>query len=195
MEKKASAGQLVRLSSRANVLPKSHIVTECSRPRGPSIVRDLYAQAVDSIHVCILFTSLLSRLMFDSSLSGCGHTYCQSCLHDWFTATLTNHMVAHPTYDVNYRMPPEHELLLLARPGMAHLYRAQWGVPPSPQYSCPTCRTVVTSRPTEDFALKALVRTMANAQRESSPKRTPRPGGGRHVLVNNGPWDGFFPIR
>ena len=40
---------------------------------------------------------------------------------------------------------------------------------PHPNYSCPTCRVVVRQRPLENFAMKALVQSIADLQDESVP--------------------------
>jgi hypothetical protein len=68
--------------------------------------------------------------------------------------------------------------------------------PPQPQYTCPTCRETVRNKPVEDFALKALVRTIAAAGGESSPRKEPiylrNWGKGKGPVRREGPWDGFF---
>jgi len=64
-------------------------------------------------------------------------------------------------------------------------------LPPSPQYTCPTCREPVHSRPTEAFALKAIVRVITAATGENSPKKPIRKGN----ALAAGPWDGFFPPK
>ncbi|KAF8875799.1 hypothetical protein CPB84DRAFT_1689472 [Gymnopilus junonius] len=67
-------------------------------------------------------------------------------------------------------------------------------LPPGPKYTCPACREPVRSRPTEAFSLKALVRTIAAAAGESSPKKSTLPGR-KATGVASSPWDGFFPSR
>jgi hypothetical protein len=64
-------------------------------------------------------------------------------------------------------------------------------LPPHPQYTCPTCREIVTSRPIEVFALKGLLRTMTAAMGENSPKK---PKNSDKAPAAN-PWDGFFPCK
>lgn len=68
---------------------------------------------------------------------------------------------------------------------------------PQPQYTCPTCREAVKNRPVEDFALKALVRTVAAAVGENSPRKQlaeiPGRGTTRAPPVKSDPWDIFFP--
>lgn len=59
-----------------------------------------------------------------------------------------------------------------------------------PRYTCPTCRDLVKSSPIESFALKHVVRTVAQAEGEASPKR---PAPGTAARRNESPWDGFFP--
>lgn len=61
---------------------------------------------------------------------------------------------------------------------------------PKPEYICPSCRTPVKSRPSENYALKSLVRVVAEASGESSPQK-PTPVGRARSPGNI--WEGFFP--
>jgi hypothetical protein len=134
------------------------------------------------------------RIIYVYSLPACGHTFCRSCLTDWFNTTLAQHLTAHP----HYRPLPPHpanmyqhsialqQQILLQR----HLHEQQH---PAPNYTCPTCREEVTVRPVEVFALKAIVRSVAGAMGTTSPRKPSAnlrgPGkGGREEL-----WSGFFP--
>ncbi|KAJ7497067.1 hypothetical protein FB451DRAFT_1209955 [Mycena latifolia] len=125
-------------------------------------------------------------------LSGCGHTFCLKCLVEWFGTTLAQHMAAHPAWRPT-NQPPYH---LLKKEFRAHPYIAamiaQQG--PQPEYTCPTCRAVVISKPIEDYSLKAIVRAVATSVGESSPKKDPvvtkRKGKGKSKA--DGPFDGFF---
>ncbi|KAJ6497832.1 hypothetical protein C8R45DRAFT_141539 [Mycena sanguinolenta] len=65
---------------------------------------------------------------------------------------------------------------------------------PQPDFSCPTCRAVVTTRPIEDYSLKALIHLVAASAGETSPQKDPvvkRRGKGKAKAVD-GPFDGFF---
>ncbi|KAL0072785.1 hypothetical protein AAF712_000548 [Marasmius tenuissimus] len=144
-----------------------------------------------SCEICTL------KLWTPCILPDCGHVFCQSCLQDWFSTTLAQHMTTYPHYDVNQRLPRFIEENINLHPHYtAELQRYAGLIPPKPQYTCPTCRAPVKSRPIEDYSLKAVVRTVAKAAREDSPKQ-PRPqtnrGRRRGGPVNDGPWDGFFP--
>jgi len=133
-------------------------------------------------------------------LPECGHTFCQSCLEDWFNTTLAQHMVAHPNYNANAQNQSLNSLPrliydYLARNNVAQQdqlrLRAMFphhGMP-TPQYTCPTCRKQVKNRPVEDFALKSLVRAIAGAAGEPSPKKL----GGEPKTAIGRTWDGFFP--
>jgi len=58
-----------------------------------------------------------------------------------------------------------------------------------PEYTCPSCRKSVLTKPVEDFRLKSLVRHIAGLQGESSPRKKRAHG---HGGTNVGPFDGFF---
>jgi hypothetical protein len=68
-------------------------------------------------------------------------------------------------------------------------------MPANPTFTCPTCREPVRSRPAEAFGLKALVRTIATATGENSPKKPQATRKGKAPGNAPGPWDGFFPPK
>lgn len=158
---------------------------------------------VDTVYVrlnCYLLHSSGSFNWILNSLPGCGHSFCQSCLHDWFGATQTQFLTAHPQGpEINY---PLMEILrqigqnphIATLPYVQTLLTSQ--MPAHPVYTCPTCREPVTSRPIEPFAQKALVHTIAAAAGEVVPKTgqtTNKKGKGTGVI--QGPWDKFFPPK
>ena len=60
-----------------------------------------------------------------------------------------------------------------------------------PEYSCPTCRVLIKTRPAENFVVKHMVRTIAGLQGEACPLPPPPPSlPGKPV---EGPFDAFFP--
>ena len=135
-----------------------------------------------------------------NSLPDCGHSFCQTCLQDWFSTTHAQFMAAHPQHpNVNHTFI---EILrqigqnphIVALPYVQTLIASQ--MPPRPDYTCPTCRAPVSSRPTEAFAQKALVRTIAAAAGEAIPKAA---RGiikkGKDTGSGSNPWDGFFPPK
>jgi len=126
-------------------------------------------------------------------LTGCGHTFCMKCLVEWFSTCLAQHMTAHPGWRSNNQ--PAYHLLnsrIRAHPYIAAMVAAQG---PQPEFSCPTCRAAVTTKPIESYSLKALIHTVATSAGETSPKKDPvvakRRGKGKAKAVD-GPFDGFF---
>ncbi|TFK53936.1 hypothetical protein OE88DRAFT_1625534, partial [Heliocybe sulcata] len=130
-----------------------------------------------SCDICVL------KMWSPYTLPGCGHTFCQSCLDDWFTSTLAKHIQDHPNYHAEVRFPPRILALAEHDPRVRAQIEAHRG--PQPSYTCPACRAPVKSKPVEAFALKKVVMTVAKASGESSPQRR-----GAHARE---PWEGFFP--
>ncbi|KAI0041166.1 hypothetical protein FA95DRAFT_1565669 [Auriscalpium vulgare] len=96
----------------------------------------------------------------------CGHTFCETCIDDWFTTIRTKHLATNPHLS---------EQILLTLPPAER-----------PAYTCPACRTAVRTFPVECFTLKSVVRIVADAVGESSPPKS-APG-----VKQGGIWGGFF---
>ncbi|KAF9070893.1 hypothetical protein BDP27DRAFT_1446754 [Rhodocollybia butyracea] len=140
----------------------------------------------------------------------CGHTYCQSCLkarkfyslssseaysfssQDWFSTTLALHNAAHPNYNIN--QPQPHQMPYGMDAYGHHYMHLLAATVPEPQYTCPTCREQVRNPPVEDFNLKKVVRIVADAQGEASPRKetTRKKVKGKAPAVRENPWSGFF---
>ena len=120
---------------------------------------------------------------YSHRLPGCGHTFCQKCLSDWFDTTLRNFLANNPGYNVNN--PGLHHLgYLIQHPQLANHPQLAHLMPPRPEYACPECRTPVKSRPVENFAMKSFVTLCHTATHGLPPPAAHRRGS---------PWEGFFP--
>ncbi|KAJ3775361.1 hypothetical protein FB446DRAFT_413025 [Lentinula raphanica] len=175
-----------------------------------TLLRSTYSNASSSKdHVAIsqlddsITCEVCAAKMWTPYILACGHTYCKSCLQDWFSTILQKHMAAHPQYRLNNQPPrtaTRDPVTIYAEAMMRALYNNA-GVP-EPQYTCPTCREQVRSPPVEDFNLKKIVRAVASAQGEASPqKEVTRPSGRtsrareKAPAGREDPWSGFFPKR
>jgi hypothetical protein len=120
------------------------------------------------------------------SLPDCGHTFCEGCLQDWFSKTDNESAVLLHSFDTNavngrvqqYNQPRfdmnfgATAFLEGAYNGMSFNVARPVERPLRSQaipYTCPLCHAEVNSRPTEDFALKAIARFVAAASGETSP--------------------------
>ncbi|KAJ6593647.1 hypothetical protein B0H19DRAFT_29307 [Mycena capillaripes] len=128
------------------------------------------------------------------TLVSCGHSFCMTCLVEWFNTCLAQHMTAHPGWRSS-NQPAYHHLNPRIR---AHPYIAAMVVQqgPQPEFSCPTCRCAVATKPIEDYSLKAIIHTLATSVGETSPKKDPlvvkRRGKGKAKAVADYPFDVFF---
>ncbi|PBK70548.1 hypothetical protein ARMSODRAFT_974474 [Armillaria solidipes] len=99
-------------------------------------------------------------------LPDCGHVYCEECIQKWFDTIQHNHEVEYP----------------------GSIYDLN--------YTCPMCRDPAFNRPVEVYTMKALVRTVAAAQGERSPRSRGRTYGGNANPVGGiDQWNRFFPLR
>ena len=62
-----------------------------------------------------------------------------------------------------------------------------------PEYSCPTCRIQIKTKPADNFVVKHMVHSIAAIQGESCPLPPPPPP--VHGKPAEGPFDAFFLLR
>ncbi|EKM54219.1 uncharacterized protein PHACADRAFT_257913 [Phanerochaete carnosa HHB-10118-sp] len=134
----------------------------------------------------------------------CGHTFCRPCLQDWFSTELAKHMGTHPDYSPVPQIPRQyreflrrHDLQPYQRTQLMRQIQRLYDSVAHPDYTCPTCRKPVTSKPIEAFTVKNIVAVVAEAEAEESRLQgksvaSPRRGG-VSKLREESPFSGFFP--
>jgi len=118
------------------------------------------------------------RMWTPYRLTECGHVFCADCLLKWFDDIHVRFLTTHPGYTP---LPPRFKAVLRRPLEFPHdCYKAylHMTLSPTPQYTCPSCRTVVTRRPVEDFKVKALVSWLGSVQGTEPPESNIRPGTG-----------------
>ncbi|KJA27719.1 hypothetical protein HYPSUDRAFT_130366 [Hypholoma sublateritium FD-334 SS-4] len=185
---------LARVAKEVNSLREENQTLKASRkPDATKIVLDA-AQLADGLD-CEICTC---RMWTPYILPNCGHSFCQSCLQDWLGATQAQFLATNPEPPVATYHLLDTLRTLIQNPALAAVPHVQTllasQVPALPKYTCPTCREQITSRPTEAFALKSLIHTIAVAAGETIPKKPATTNKkGKSVGTLPGPWDGFFP--
>ncbi|KAH9924879.1 uncharacterized protein B0H18DRAFT_1085366 [Fomitopsis serialis] len=174
---KEALQEVERLRKEARAAEKQKAVAE---PPDPTLLADLEESV--TCEICTL-------KMWAPFALPCGHTFCQTCLQDWFGSTQAQHLT-------NYPQQAGPDLAAYRNPSAA---RTSPRTPveaafPRPKYTCPTCRTECKTRPTEVFALKSITERVAKAQGENAPEKSApvRSRPGQPKLID-GPFDGFFP--
>ncbi|SJL13929.1 uncharacterized protein ARMOST_17380 [Armillaria ostoyae] len=136
-------------------------------------------------------------------LPECGHTFCQTCIRDWFATTKRGYSLENPEYHPTDLIEIPEDLLetmlnyAFDRDELATLSSKIAALGGGPVYSCPICRRAVENPPVEIYAMKSIVRVVAAAQGESSPsKAVPRRNlSRRNPVQGEHSWVDFFPAR
>ncbi|TRM70307.1 hypothetical protein BD626DRAFT_554435 [Schizophyllum amplum] len=146
-----------------------------------------------------------SRLWTPCLLPDCGHTFCKSCLFDWFNQTYNQHLASNPQYQpqrAHAELPANVKAILRTiAPGQLALVQQLldlYGLP-APKYTCPSCRREAKTRPTEVYGFKKLIHVIAESNGEKEPaKAAPSLHGtrsrrGMPAAQPEDAWAKFFP--
>jgi hypothetical protein len=118
--------------------------------------------------------SLSAYQPFCSSLSECGHCYCEGCLKGWFDETLTKHIRAHATYDANRKLVPPNFPRVLPKywslPLTSDSYATAGSV--QPEYTCPGCWQEITKKPVVNFVVRDMVSLVGSALGQPDTRRS-----------------------
>ncbi|CAK5262431.1 unnamed protein product [Mycena citricolor] len=124
-------------------------------------------------------------------LNDCGHTFCVDCLVKWLSACLAQHRNTHPHWRPGVPSLPPAFAYEPRNPAIAGM--VTWRYQTSqPQYTCPSCRKAMKSRPTEDYTLKALIHVLATSIGQLDPKEMTQSRAKGCAVVSEGPFDSFF---
>ncbi|KAG1758069.1 hypothetical protein EDD22DRAFT_1000362 [Suillus occidentalis] len=112
-----------------------------------------------------------SSLSLWSGVSTSGHSYCEGCLKGWFDETLTQHIRAHPTYDVNSKLIPPNFPQVLQGIGPYLSYPIQTQLQAvcnssrrrQPEYTCPGGRQKITTKPSVNFVVRDMLSLVGSA--------------------------------
>ncbi|KAH9929889.1 uncharacterized protein BXZ73DRAFT_78001 [Epithele typhae] len=115
----------------------------------------------------------------------------QDLQENWFSKALAIHCASHPAYDIHSLVPDKYRLALSRHdlPPQARIevelsvFKILRHVA-RPNYTCPTCRMLVGSAPTENFVLKKVVQAAAGVDGQAGPDA--------EQVVGTGPFGGFF---
>lgn len=141
-----------------------------------------------------IFTSIPYRL------PDCGHSFCLSCLQDWFKKIQARFVQAHPGWNLDAVKAHVTRIKEILRPEYIHHPDVQNHLkelqPAQPVYTCPKCSKHVLKRPVEDYTLKSVVRGILAASKTEKgaiSKGEPIFENGKEHLVAVDPWEGYFP--
>ncbi|KIY53079.1 hypothetical protein FISHEDRAFT_69220 [Fistulina hepatica ATCC 64428] len=192
----------LQLKMTSLLIQKAEVQTQMARLReelqgAKSAANGMNLSKIDD-HICCEICTL--KMWRPFILPACGHTFCMSCLQDWFQTILTRHVREHPQWDISLpsgELPTSTALALQRYPRVYQdvvtvliPYRSM----PGPQYTCPRCRASVKTAPIEDYALKAIVAAVATETGEKPQESLVRRGKGKaKAQPAEHPWAKFFP--
>lgn len=110
----------------------------------------------------------------------CGHSFCVTCLQEWFNTAYSNHLAKYPAYDPQQLIPAtvrtqfsQGNISASTKRNLQSKVAGIFYKTRGPKFSCPTCRMRVHEPPMENLALKRIVSAIADAAQGGCPMRPP----------------------
>ncbi|KAH9931495.1 uncharacterized protein B0H18DRAFT_989628 [Fomitopsis serialis] len=156
---------------------------------GNSRAQDFFSRMEQNVDCTIC-----AYVLYNPCVLPCGHTFCQTCLEEYFDGIFAEHVVANPALDVPDVLPYHQALRQVnldeamrqqIRLELANVQAAH----PRPAYICPMCRTPVTSTPAQNFALRDISELVGHIRGERNPRQADN-----GVRRNDGLLDRFFGV-
>ncbi|KAL0573306.1 E3 ubiquitin ligase [Marasmius crinis-equi] len=163
-------------------------VNELEQAMTDARTRSIELSRIEDIVNC----SICGDCMVSPWMLTCGHNYCFDCLNGWLKELLIKFKEEHPDYDPRrqtlYHLLTPNDQLQLAEARFTHEVAAVLvrKAVPKPEYTCPTCRSSIDGPPSQNYALKELVRAGVEARGIEFPPTV-------NSVALSQLWDEFWP--